>query len=142
MSTNTTLVNAYEDKTIAGKAIKALRDEGFPEGDIKILQGGTDTLVSELVKRGFDEEKPAALRMLQSRARPCLPPWCPRTRPIRPPRSWTASRPRRTTGRRTTSGPAERVPVVEEGLVVGKAKFATGGVARLPASRSCRSRKP
>ena len=61
MSTNTTLVNTYEDKTIAGRAIRALRDEGFPEGDIKILQGGTDTLVSELVKRGFDEDEARGL---------------------------------------------------------------------------------
>ena len=71
----------------------------------------------------------AALPMPQSRARRCLPPWCPRTRPITPPRSWTALRPRRTRDRtRARNGSAESVPIVEEGLVVGKAKFATGGV--------------
>ena len=57
MTTDTMIVSTFDDKTIAGKAMKALRDEGFREGDIKILQGGTDALVSELVKRGLDEDE-------------------------------------------------------------------------------------
>ena len=61
MTTDTMIVSTFDDKTIAGKAMKALRDEGFREGDIKILQGGTDTLVSELVKRGFDEDEARGL---------------------------------------------------------------------------------
>ena len=61
MTTDTMIVSTFDDKTIAGKAMKALRDEGFREGDIKILQGGTDTLVTELVKRGFDEDEARGL---------------------------------------------------------------------------------
>ena len=129
MSTNTTLVNTYEDKTIAGRAIRALRDEGFPEGDIKILQGGTDTLVSELVKRGFEEDEARGLADAAEQGKTLLAALVSEDKA-----DHAASIMDRFEAqeegqdKRRETGSAESVPIVEEGLVVGKAKFATGGV--------------
>ena len=129
MSTNTTLVNTYEDKTIAGRAIRALRDEGFPEGDIKILQGGTDTLVAELVKRGFEEDEARALADAAEQGKTLLAALVSEDKA-----DHAASIMDRFEAqeegqdKRRETGSAESVPIVEEGLVVGKAKFATGGV--------------
>jgi stress response protein YsnF len=129
MSTNTTLVNTYEDKTIAGRAIRALRDEGFPEGDIKILQGGTDALVSELVKRGFDEDEARGLADAAEQGKTLLAALVSEDKA-----DHAASIMDRFEAqeegqdKRRETGFAESVPIVEEGLVVGKAKFATGGV--------------
>lgn len=56
MTTEVTLVSTFDDQKIAGKAMDALRDEGFRDRDIKVLEGGADKLMSELAKRGFSED--------------------------------------------------------------------------------------
>ena len=129
MSTNTTLVNTYEDKTIAGRAIRALRDEGFPEGDIKILQGGTDTLVAELVKRGFEEDEARALADAAEQGKTLLAALVSEDKADHPASIMDRFEAQEEgQDKRRETGSAESVPIVEEGLVVGKAKFATGGV--------------
>ncbi len=129
MSTNTTLVSTYEDKTIAGKAMKALRDEGFREGDIKILQGGTDTLVSELVKRGFDEDEARGLADAAEQGKTLLAALVSEDKADQAASIMDRFEAAQDEGQdKARSGSAESVPIVEEGLVVGKAKFATGGV--------------
>ena len=126
MTTDTTIVSTFDDKTIAGKAMKALRDEGFREGDIKILQGGTDTLVSELVKRGFDEDEARGLADAAEQGKTLLAALVSEDKADQAASIMDRFEAAQDGGRKRTASPS--VPVVEEELVVGKAKFATGGV--------------
>jgi stress response protein YsnF len=50
------IISAYDDSTIAEKAIAALRKEGFENGDIRILKGDKKKLMSTLAEQGFDED--------------------------------------------------------------------------------------
>ena len=129
MTTDTMIVSTFDDKTIAGKAMKALRDEGFREGDIKILQGGTDTLVSELVKRGFDEDEARGLADAAEQGKTLLAALVSEDKADHAASIMDSFEAAQDEGQdKATRGSAESVPIVEEGLVVGKAKFATGGV--------------
>ena len=130
MTTDTTIVSTFEDKTIAGKAMKALRDEGFREGDIKILQGGTDTLVSELVKRGFDEDEARGLADAAEQGKTLLAALVSEDKADHAASIMDRFEAAQDEGqdKRREHGSAAGVPIVEEELVVGKAKFATGGV--------------
>ena len=127
-TSTTTLVNAYGDKTTAGKAMKALRDEGFREGDIKILQGGTDALVSELVKRGFDEDEARRLADAAEQGKTLLAALVSEEKADQAVAIMDRFEATPDEGQDKRSGSTESVPIVEEGLIVGKAKFATGGV--------------
>jgi stress response protein YsnF len=49
----TTVVTSFDDQNVADEAMKALRKEGF---DISILEGDGDALMTELAKRGFNED--------------------------------------------------------------------------------------
>lgn len=128
MTTDTMIVSTFDDKTIAGKAMKALRDQGFQEGDIKILQGDTDALMSELVKRGFDEGEARELADAAEQGKILLAALVSRDKAdhaasimdsFETPRDEKSERELRSD---------KAMPVVEEKLVVGKAKLATGGV--------------
>jgi stress response protein YsnF len=124
MTTDTTIVSTFDDKTIAGKAMKALRDEGFREGDIKILQGGTDSLVSELVKRGFDEDEARGLADAAEQGKTLLAALVSEDKADQAASIMDRFEAAQGAGKDTSAS----VPVVEEQLVVGKAKLATGGV--------------
>ena len=129
MTTDTTIVSTFDDKTIAGKAMKALRDEGFPEGDLKILQGGTEALVSELVKRGFDEDEARGLADAAEQGKTLLAALVSEDKAdaavaIMDRFEGTQAEEQDKGEQRSAVG----MPVVEEALVVGKAKFATGGI--------------
>ena len=124
MTTDTTIVSTFDDKTIAGKAMKALRDEGFREGDIKILQGGTDSLVSELVKRGFDEDEARGLADAAEQGKTLLAALVSEDKADQAASIMDRFEAVQGAGKDTSAS----VPVVEEELVVGKAKLATGGV--------------
>ena len=50
------IISAYDDRKIAEKAIAALREEGFENGDIQILKGDKKKLMSTLAEQGFDED--------------------------------------------------------------------------------------
>jgi stress response protein YsnF len=50
------IISAYDDSKIAEKAIAALREEGFENGDIRILKGDKKKLMSTLTEQGFDED--------------------------------------------------------------------------------------
>ena len=128
MTTDTMIVSTFDDKTIAGKAMKALRDEGFREGDIKILQGGADTLVSELVKRGFDEEEARGLADAAEQGKTLLAALVSEDKADQAASIMDSFEAAQDEGQDKANGSTESVPIVEEGLVVGKAKFATGGV--------------
>ena len=124
MTTDTMIVSTFDDKTIAGKAMKALRDEGFREGDIKILQGGTDTLVSELVKRGFDEDEARGLADAAEQGKTLLAALVSEDKADQAASIMDRFEAAQGAGKDASAS----VPVVEEKLVVGKAKLATGGV--------------
>jgi stress response protein YsnF len=49
------IISAYDDQKIAEKAIAALREEGFKNGDIQILNSDKKKLLSTLAEQGFDE---------------------------------------------------------------------------------------
>lgn len=51
----TTVVTTFDDQDIAGKAMDALRTEGFDGADVKILKGDADTLMNELAGHGFSK---------------------------------------------------------------------------------------
>jgi stress response protein YsnF len=124
MTTDTMIVSTFDDKTIAGKAMKALRDEGFREGDIKILQGGTDTLVSELVKRGFEEDEARGLADAAEQGKTLLAALVSEDKADQA----ASIMDRFETAQEKEGGSDKAVPIVEEELVVGKDKSATGGV--------------
>jgi stress response protein YsnF len=124
MTTDTMIVSTFDDKTIADNAIKALRDEGFRQGDIKILEGDTDTLVSELVKRGFDEDEARGLADAAEQGKTLLAALVSEDKADRA----ASIMDRFEAGQDDDSGSDKAVPIVEEELVVGKAKLATGGV--------------
>jgi stress response protein YsnF len=129
MTTDTTIVSTFDDKTIAGKAMKALRDEGFPEGDLKILQGGTDALVSELVKRGFEEDEAKSLADAAEQGKTLLAALASEDKADEAVAIMDRFEGAPDKGQdKGKQGSAASVPVVEEKLVVGKAKFAAGGV--------------
>jgi len=130
MTTDTMIVSTFDDKAIAGKAMKALRDEGFREGDMKILQGGTDSLVSELVKRGFDEDEARGLAEAAEQGKTLLAALVSEDKADQAASIMDRFEAAQDQGqdKATERGSAPSVPIVEEGLVVGKAKFATGGV--------------
>ena len=128
MTTDTTIISTLDNKTIAGKAMKALRDEGFREGDIKILQGGTDTLVAELVDRGFDEEEARSLADAAEQGKTLLAALVSEEKADHAASIMDRFQAERDEGQEKANVSSESVPVVEEQLVVGKAKFATGGV--------------
>lgn len=128
MTTDTTIVSTFDDKTIAGKAMKALRDEGFPEGDLKILQGGTEALVSELVKRGFDEDEARGLADAAEQGKTLLAALVSEDKADAAVAIMDRFEGAQDKSQDTERGSAASVPVVEEKLVVGKAKLATGGV--------------
>ena len=125
MTTDTTIVSTFDDKTIAGKAMRALRDEGFRESDIKILQGGTDALVSELVKRGFDEDEARGLADAAEQGKTLLAALVSEDKADQ---AVSIMDRFEAEGGRGEGRLSASVPVVEEQLVVGKAKLATGGV--------------
>lgn len=128
MTTDTMIVSTFDDKTIAGKAMKALRDEGFRESDIKILQGGTDALVAELVKRGFDEDEARGLADAAEQGKTLLAALVSEDKADQAASIMDSFETAQDEGQDKGSRSAESVPIVEEALVVGKAKFATGGV--------------
>ena len=129
MTTDTTIVSTFDDKTIAGKAMKALRDEGFPEGDLKILQGGTEALVSELVKRGFDKDEARGLADAAEQGKTLLAALVSEDKADAAVAIMDGFEAAQAEGRdKGEQRSATSVPIVEEALVVGKAKFATGGV--------------
>jgi uncharacterized protein (TIGR02271 family) len=124
MTTDTMIVSTFDDKTIADKAIKALRDEGFRQGDIKILEGDTDTLVSQLVDRGFDEDEARGLADAAEQGKTLLAALVSEDKADQAASimdSFEAEQDE-------DSGSDKAVPIVEEELVVGKEKLATGGV--------------
>ena len=130
MTTDTTIISTFNDKTIAGKAMKALRDEGFGEGDLKILQGDTKALVSELVKLGFDEDEAKGLADAAEQGKTLLAALVSEDQADQATSimdRFEAAQAQEH-GKNKASGSTESVPIVEEGLVLGKAKFATGGV--------------
>jgi stress response protein YsnF len=130
MTTDTTIISTFDDTEIASKAMKALRDEGFRAGDLKILQGSTDDLVSELVERGFDKDEARGLAEAAEQGKTLLAALVSEDKADRAAsimdrfEAAPAEKQDKVTERRST----ESVPVVEEELVVGKAKVATGGV--------------
>lgn len=125
MTTDTMIVSALDDKTIAGKAMEALRDEGFREGDLKILEGDTDTIVSELVDRGFDEDEARSLADAAEQGKTLL---AARVSDDKADHAASIMDRFETAQEEGDGGSDKAVPIVEEQLVVGKAKFATGGV--------------
>jgi stress response protein YsnF len=129
MTTETTIVSTFQDKSIAGKAIKALRDEGFPEGEIKILEGGTDTLVSELVTRGFGEDEARDLADAAEQGKTLLAALVSEEKADQAVAIMERFEVAQDAGQdKREYGSEAAVPIVEERLVVGKAKLATGGV--------------
>ena len=129
MTTDTTIVSTFDDKTIAGKAMKALRDEGFPEGDLKILQGGTAALVSELVKRGFDEDEARGLADAAEQGKTLLAALVSEDKADEAVAIMDRFEGEQAEDQKKgEQASTASIPVVEEALVVGKAKFATGGV--------------
>ena len=128
MTTDTTIVSSFDDKTIAGKAMKALQDEGFRQGDIKILQGGTDTLVSELVKRGFDEDEARGFADAAEQGKTLLAALVSEDKADHAASIMDRFEAAQDEAHDKESGPDKAVQIVEEELVVGKDKLAIGGV--------------
>src|SRR5688572_15807177 len=115
MTTDTMIVSTFDDKTIAGKAIKALRDEGFRQGDIKILEGDIDTLVSELVNRGFDEDEARGLADAAEQGKTLLAALVSEDKADQAASIMDRFEAAQGTGKDTSAS----VPIVEEELVVG-----------------------
>lgn len=130
MTTDTMIVSTYDDKTIAGEAIKALRDEGFQEGALRILEGGTDTLVSELVEQGFEEEEARSLADSAEQGKTLLSAMVSDAKADQAASIMDRFETKQAEGQDTKNGnsSSKSVPIVEEELVVGKTKVATGGV--------------
>lgn len=128
MTSNTTIVSTFADETVAGKAMAALRDEGFPESAIEILKDQPDRLVSELVKRGFKEDAAREFADAAKQGRTLLAASVSEDRADRAAsimERFESYMGREEQGDRSSAG---KVEVVEEELVVGKAKSVTGGV--------------
>lgn len=128
MTTDTMIVSTFDDKTIADKAMEALRDEGFRQGDIKILEGDTDTLVSQLVDRGFDEDEARGLADAAEQGKTLLAALVSEDKADQAASIMDRFEAGQDEPQDEDSGSDKAVPIVEEELVVGKSKLATGGV--------------
>lgn len=130
MTTDTTIVSTFDDTEIASQAMKALRDEGFGASDLKILQGSPEALVSELIARGFAKAEAEGLAEAAEQGKTLLAALVSEDKADQAAsimdRFEAASAEEQ--GKVTEQRSTESVPVVEEALVVGKARFATGGV--------------
>lgn len=130
MTTDTMLVGTFDDTTIAGKAMKALRDEGFREGNIKILQGDAEALVAQLVERGFEEEEARDLADAAEQGKTLLSALVSADKADQAASIMDGfeSGEDEAVNPAKNGGSTESVPIVEEQFTAGKKKFATGGV--------------
>jgi stress response protein YsnF len=114
----TTVISAYDDQKLAEKAIAALREEGFEDSAVQILQGDATTLASELTGHGFEEDDARAYVRAAEAGRTLV---LARVSEEQADRAVSILD-------RVATGAEGAVPIVEEELSVSKAKRATGGV--------------
>ena len=126
MTTETTIIGTFKDEKFANKALQALHEEGFPEQGLTILQGGTDAIAAELVKRGFDKQQARDLAEAAEQGKTLLAALVAEDKADKAAAILDRLEAAQEQVREYTvpSG----VNVVEEELVVGKDKVATGGV--------------
>jgi len=126
----TSVISAVKDEKVAGQVIDALRQEGFQDQDVQILDGVADKLLNELSEHGFGEEDARGFAQAVERGLTLVAARVPEDKADQ-----AASVMERfevsleeVKGSPTGQTREETVPVVEEQLSVGKSKTATGGV--------------
>ena len=118
----TSVISAFNDKTIAGKVVNDLLAAGFRDRDVEILEGGKDELVSEIVERGYSKDDARGFAEAAGRGKKLVAAKVPEEK---------VERAVAIMERHEAAQGGEReetVQVVEEELSVGKRKVATGGV--------------
>jgi stress response protein YsnF len=121
------IISAYNDSKIAEKAIAALREEGFENGDIQILKGDKEKLLSTLVEQGFDEDDAHTFADAAEEGKILLLASVSEKQ-IDKAESIMNRFESGTEAEGSGKGSAGSVPIVEEELSVGKSKAANGGV--------------
>ena len=120
-----TVIIAYNDQKIAGKAIAALREEGFEDRQVRILSGATKKLESELSGYGFDDADARAYAKAADEGKAVV---------VADVSEEKADQARSIMNRvtsdqgRSEEGGAGSVSIVEEEFSVSKAKSTNGGV--------------
>ena len=126
----TTIVCAFNDQKIAGRAIDALRKEGFRDGDIKILKGDAKKLISQLAEHGFGKEDARRLADAAAEGKTLVAASVSEEEADDAAAildRYEASQDE-DQGSGRDKGRGETVEIVEEELNVGKSKVANGGV--------------
>ncbi len=123
----TSVISAFDDQKIASQVIDALLDEGFKDGDIQVLKGDADELMSEIAEHGFGKEDARGFAEAAGEGKTLVAARVPEEkveRAVAIMERYEASQGKGSQG----SGREETVQVVEEELSVGKRKVASGGV--------------
>ncbi len=125
----TSVISVVKDEKIAGQVIDALREEGFNDRDVKILNGIADKLLNELSEHGFGDEDAEGFAKAVENGMTLVAARVPEDKADQ-----VASVMERfeasleDQGTPTGQTREETVQIVEEQLSVGKSKSATGGV--------------
>ena len=123
----TSVISAF-DGEIAGKVVEELLAAGLRERDVEVLEGDGDELVGEIVARGFGEEDARGFAEAAAGGKRLVAAKVPDDEVDRAVAIMDRHEAAGGGGERRGSGAGETVPVVEEGLEVGKRKVASGGV--------------
>lgn len=125
----TSVISVVKDEKVAGQVIDALREEGFKDQDVTILNGVADKLLNELSEHGFGDEDAEGFAQAVENGMTLVAARVPEDKADQ-----AASVMERfeaspeDQGTPTGETREETVPVVEERLSVGKSKTVTGGV--------------
>ncbi|HYO60985.1 MAG TPA: YsnF/AvaK domain-containing protein [Actinomycetota bacterium] len=125
----TSVISVVKDEKVAGQVIDALREEGFNDRDVKILNGIADKLLNELSEHGFGDEDAEGFAKAVENGLTLVAARVPEDKADQ-----AASVMERfevspeDQGSETVETREQSVPIVEERLSVGKTKSATGGV--------------
>jgi hypothetical protein len=123
------IISAYDDRKIADKAIAALREEGFENGDIQILKGDKKKLLSTLAEQGFDEDDAREYADAADKGKTLLLASVSEDEAEKAESIMDSFE----SGEGSEESSAGSVPIVEEELSVSKSKSANGG-ARVTSS--------
>jgi stress response protein YsnF len=123
------IISAYDDRKIAEKAIAALREEGFENGDIQILKGDKKKLLSTLAEQGFDEDDAREYADAADKGKTLLLASVSEDEAEKAESIMDSFE----SGEESEESSAGSVPIVEEELSVSKSKSANGG-ARVTSS--------
>jgi stress response protein YsnF len=122
----TSVISAF-DAEIAGKVVEELLAAGLPERDVEVLEGDEDRLVEEIVGRGFGEDDARGFAEQAGGGKRLVAAKVPEEEVDRAVAIMERHEAAEGGGERRGSGAGETVPVVEEGLEVGKRRVAAGG---------------